>query len=99
MDTTLKVENPPSASGGGLGFLQAQYRTLLIHAGKRDKIRKGDVLGALIKDGGVPNDAIGKIELQHNSCSVAIRTQYAAKANHYLKNGRIKQKKVRARLL
>lgn len=99
MDITLKVDAAPPPANGGLGFLQAQYRTLIIHAGKRDKIRKGDVLGALIKDGGVPNEAIGKIELQHNSCSVAIRTQYAATANHYLKTGRVKQKKVRARLL
>ena len=99
MDTTIKDESAPSQSGGNLSFLQAQYRTLFIQAGKRDKIRKGDVLGALIKDGGLPNDAIGKIELQQTSVTVAIKNQYAAKANHYLKNGRIKQKKVRARLL
>ena len=99
MDLSIKVDEAPAPSSGGLGFLQAQYRTLMIQAGKRDKIRKGDVLGALIKDGGVPNEAIGKIELQQQSCSVAIKTQYASTANHYLKTGRIKQKKVRARLL
>ena len=82
-----------------LGFLLAPNRTLLIHAGKRDKIRKGDILGALIKDGGIPNEAIGKIELQPGFCTVAIGRQYASKANQYLKSGRVKQKKVRARLL
>ncbi|MGB0648077.1 MAG: ATP-dependent RNA helicase DbpA [Bradymonadia bacterium] len=99
LDTEIPEGELPPRAGGGLGFLVAPNRTLLIHAGKRDKIRKGDVLGALIKDGGIPNDAIGKIELQPGFCTVAISRQYASKANQYLKSGRVKQKKVRARLL
>ena len=64
LDAEIPEAQLPPRSSGGLGFTLAPNRTLLIHAGKRDKIRKGDILGALIKDGGIPNEAIGKIELQ-----------------------------------
>ena len=80
-------------------FVEAQYRTLLILSGRQQKIRKGDVLGALVKDGGIPPESIGSIDLQRSACSVAIDRAHAADAMRYLKTGRIKNGRVRARLL
>lgn len=87
------------AGGKGLRFLQPPNRTLLILSGRKDKIRKGDVLGCLIKDAGIPSEAIGRIDLMPKSCAVAIAKEFAEKAAAHLKNGRVKNKKVRVQLL
>ena len=50
----------------------AAMQTLVIDAGKTDKIRAGDVLGALTGAGGLPGDCIGKIELTPTRTYVAI---------------------------
>jgi ATP-independent RNA helicase DbpA len=85
--------------GKGLAFLQPPNRTLLILSGRKDKIRKGDVLGCLIKDAGIPSESIGRIDLMPNACAVAIDKGFAEQAATHLKNGRIKNKRVRVQLL
>ncbi len=50
----------------------AAMQTLVIDAGKTDKIRAGDVLGALTGAGGLRGDCIGKIELTPTRSYVAI---------------------------
>ncbi len=85
--------------GGGLGFLKPPNRTLLILSGRRDKIRKGDVLGSLVKDGGIPAEAIGRIDLMPKVCAVAIAVDWCQQAASHLKTGRIKNKRVRVQLL
>jgi ATP-dependent RNA helicase DbpA len=87
------------AGGKGLAFLQPPNRTLLILSGRKDKIRKGDVLGCLIKDAGIPAEAIGRIDLMPKACAVAISKGFAEKAATHLKNGRVKNKRVRVQLL
>ena len=47
-------------------------QTLIIDAGKTDKIRAGDVLGALTGVGGLRGESIGKIELTPTRTYVAI---------------------------
>ncbi len=85
--------------GGGLGFLTPPNRTLLILSGRQDKLRRGDVLGALVKDAGLPPEAIGRMDLTARTCAVAVAREHATQALAYLKQGRIKKRKVRARLL
>ena len=92
-------EVPLPEGGASLSAMQPPMQTLLILAGRADKLRKGDVLGALIKDGGVPTDAIGRIDLLPRVTAVAIAHAYADQALSYLHSGRIKKKRVRARLL
>jgi ATP-independent RNA helicase DbpA len=80
-------------------FPRPAFRTLLLLSGRKDKLRKGDVLGALIKDAGLPAEAIGRIDLMDTRCGVAIATEHAGRALGYLKTGRIKKLKVRGLLL
>jgi len=79
-----------------LAFLAPIYRTLMIFSGRKDKLRKGDILGALIKDGQIPSDAIGSIDLSAKSCAIAIRRSHAQKALTFLHSARVKKKRVRA---
>lgn len=92
-------EVPLPQAGGSLAAMQPPMQTLLILAGRQDKLRKGDVLGALVKEGGIPSDAIGRIDLLPRITAVAISHEYARQALSYLQSGRIKKKRVRARLL
>lgn len=82
-----------------LDFLCPEYQTLLILSGRSDKLRKGDVLGGLVKDGGIPAEMIGRIDLMAKACAVAIKTAYADQALAHLQTGRIKNKRLRATLL
>jgi ATP-independent RNA helicase DbpA len=80
-----------------LDGLAPKFRTLLILAGRADKLRKGDVLGALVKDGGLPMEAIGRIDVLERSCAVAIEAGSMARAVRFFREGRIKGRKVRVR--
>lgn len=71
--------------------------TLCLAAGKKDKIRPGDILGALTKDAGLPGDAIGKIDITPLYSYVAIQHDYADKAYRYFQNGKLKGRKVHVR--
>lgn len=68
--------------------------TLCLTAGKKDKIRPGDILGALTKEAGLPGDAIGKIDITALYSYVAINRNQADKAFQYLQNGKLKGRKV-----
>ncbi|MPN35686.1 ATP-dependent RNA helicase DbpA [bioreactor metagenome] len=39
---------------------------LYINAGKKKKIRRGDILGALVNSGNIPSESIGVIEVFDN---------------------------------
>lgn len=82
-----------------LKFLIPTYRTLLILSGRKDKLRKGDVLGALIKEGNIPSDAIGNIALSARSCAIAIHRNHVQNALLFLRSARVKKKRVRAIIL
>jgi ATP-dependent RNA helicase DbpA len=89
----------PLTSETSLAFLAPLYRTLMILSGRKDKLRKGDILGALIKDGKIPSEAIGRIDLSAKSCAIAIHRPQAKAALQFLHTARVKKKRVRAILL
>ena len=77
--------------------LVPEMLTLCLSAGKKDKIRPGDILGALIKDAGLAENTIGKINITAMHSYVAIHHSQAEKAYQYLQNGKLKGRKVFAR--
>ena len=87
------AELTPSRSGP----LTAPMVTLQILGGRKEKIRPGDVLGALTGDGGLPAGQIGKINVNDFSTYVAVAREIAAKALKALNDGKVKGKKVKAR--
>lgn len=76
-------------------IMKSEMITLRLAAGKRDKIRPGDILGALTKDAGLPAEAIGKIDITALYSYVAIRRDHAEKAYEHFLNGKLKGRKVR----
>jgi len=76
--------------------LEAKMQTLLILEGRKNKMRPGDILGALTGDaGGLQGEDIGKIEIHDFYAYVAVSKTVAKLALERLQNGRIKGRKVR----
>ena len=73
--------------------------TLLILGGRKEKIRPGDVLGALTGEAGFSKEQIGKINVTDSSTYVAVERSIAKDALRKLSAGTIKGKKVKVHLL
>lgn len=74
-----------------------QMSTLQLDAGKKQKIRPGDILGALTRDGGLNGKDIGKIQIFEYSAYVAVAKPQLKHALHFLQEGKIKGRSFRAR--
>ncbi|RKY18316.1 MAG: ATP-dependent RNA helicase DbpA [Planctomycetota bacterium] len=92
--------------GPGVGRLLAslargpRMETLLISAGRKHKLRPGDILGALTGEaGGLQGSDIGTIEVQDRLTYVAVSRALAQHAVAQLNAGRIKGRKFRAALV
>ena len=80
------------------GFtLQSPMVTIQLDAGRRNKIRPGDLLGALTGDAGLSGSQIGKIDIFDISSYVAIQSSAVNKALGFFSNGKVKGRSVRAR--
>jgi ATP-independent RNA helicase DbpA len=77
--------------------LIAPFVTLAIDAGRQDKLRPGDLLGALTGDAGLPAPAVGKIDLFPTRAYVAIAREWHDKALQRLRAGKIKGRTFRIR--
>ncbi|MBB1604287.1 MULTISPECIES: ATP-dependent RNA helicase DbpA [unclassified Variovorax] len=79
--------------------LRPPMSTLQIVGGRKEKIRAGDVLGALTGDAGFTKEQVGKINVNEFSTYVAVDRRIAREAAHKLSTGRVKGKSVKVRLL
>ena len=77
----------------------AAMTTLRIDAGRTDKLRPGDIVGALTGEAGLKADAIGKIDVFPTRSYVAVARKEAAHALALLREGRIKGKRFRVNKL
>jgi len=78
---------------------QALMSTLHIWGGRKDKIRPGDILGALTGELGLSAQDVGKIEIHDRLCYVAVTAELARKAAHDLNEGQIKGRKFKVVVL
>ncbi|MFM1855762.1 MAG: hypothetical protein RLZ83_1071 [Pseudomonadota bacterium] len=81
------------------GPLRPPMATLQILGGRKEKIRAGDVLGALTKDLGFAAAQVGKISVNEFSTYVAVERGIAAQVLRRLSGGKIKGRSVKVRLL
>jgi ATP-independent RNA helicase DbpA len=74
-------------------------RTLQIVGGRKEKIRPGDVMGALAGECGLTREQVGKINVNEFSTYVAVQAELAQTVAVQLGHGRIKGRSVKVRLL
>jgi len=79
--------------------LIAPMVTLQILGGRKEKIRAGDVLGALTGDAGYTREQIGKINVTEFSTYVAVARNIGLEAVRKLNAGKVKGKTVKVRAL
>lgn len=76
---------------------QAPMTTLQIDGGKKQKLRPGDILGALTGDNGITGDQVGKIQIFSNWSYVAVKHDAAKAAMRKLGEGKLKGRSFRMR--
>jgi ATP-independent RNA helicase DbpA len=94
--TGVKMNRPVLKKGSmNIGdFKTSPMKTLHIAGGKKDKLRAGDILGALTAaPGPIPGADIGKIDVQERSTYVAVKSVHAEAALQKLRNSKIKGSK------
>nr|WP_234463484.1 ATP-dependent RNA helicase DbpA [Stutzerimonas stutzeri] len=79
--------------------LQPPMVTLCIGAGRKDKLRPGDILGALTGDAGIPGKQVGKIAIFDFQAFVAVERDVAKQAMNRLNSGKIKGRSLKVRQL
>jgi len=79
--------------------LQPPMQTIQIVGGRKEKIRPGDVLGALTKDLGFAGSQIGKINVNEFSTYVAVQSEIAKDVLRRLAGTKVKGRAVKLRLL
>ena len=81
------------------GPLVPPMATLHLQAGRKDKIRPGDVLGALTADLGYTREQVGKIDVNEFSTYVAVDRAIAPQVASRLNAARIKGRSIKVRVL
>ena len=95
--SALRWKKPVAVAPAARSAAPAAMATLRIDAGRTDKLRPGDILGALTGDAGLQASHIGKIDIFATRSYVAIARAQANHALARLEAGRIKGKKFRVR--
>ena len=80
-------------------ILLPEMVTFCLTAGRKDKIRPGDILGALTKDAGLAANSIGKIDITPLYSYVAIHQSQSAQAYQYFQHGKLKGRKITVKKL
>lgn len=79
--------------------IQPAMATLQVDSGKKQKIRAGDILGALTGQGGIAGNQVGKINLLDNWTFVAVSREVTQIAMTKLNQGKLKGRSCRARII
>lgn len=99
IDPILDAEPLPPLSLLDLPALQPAMTTLQIDGGKKQKVRPGDILGALTAKDGIAGKQVGKIQIFDNWAFVAVNREAVRLALKKLSDGKLKGRKFRVRSL
>jgi len=72
--------------------MESPWQVLFINGGKKNKMRAGDILGALTAGIGLQKDEVGKIHILEYCSYVAIKRSLAQEVKNKLTNSKIKGK-------
>nr|WP_246261404.1 ATP-dependent RNA helicase DbpA [Alteromonas ponticola] len=98
-DVELTKKNAQGLTFQPKNVTQPAFTCLVLSAGKKSKIRPGDIVGALTNDAAIQAEDIGNIKVLSNMSYVAVKTRSAKRAVAHFREGKIKGKKVRCKKL
>lgn len=94
-----RCDVPESLDHDNAFKLKAGMVTLQIDGGRKNKIRPGDILGAITGDAGFHASIVGKIDVLDFQTYVAVEKDKASQVAKRLADGKIKGRKLRVRKL
>jgi ATP-independent RNA helicase DbpA len=98
-NSPVKIDKTTSLKTRDNFRLSPPMVTLCINGGRKNKVRAGDILGALTSNTNLPGKQIGKIDIFDNLAYVAVERSIAKQALKILSEGKIKGRKFRVRKL
>lgn len=98
-DSKALLERVPSLDLPDGFTLSAPMVTLCIDGGRKEKVRPGDILGALTAHEAVSGDKVGKIDIFDHVAYVAIDRSVRKKALRVLAEGKIKGRRFKVKAL
>ena len=99
IDPIIGSEALPSLSLLDKPVTPPAMHTLQIDGGKKQKVRAGDILGALTGENGIEGNQVGKIYLADNWAYVAVNREVMKPALKKLGEGKLKGRSFRVRLI
>ncbi len=94
---TINTEPMPAFSLLKNSTYKPPMATLQIDGGKKQKVRPGDILGALTGDNGIEGKQVGKIQIFDNWSYVAVKQEASKYALKKLEEGKLKGRSFRVR--
>ncbi len=76
-------------------LVRPKMQTIYIAGGKKDKLRPGDILGAIVGETKLGADIVGDISISNIVSFIAIKKEHAELVVSKLQNGKIKNRKFR----
>ena len=101
-EATLVCSTWPEDTGPDTGSkerLKPRMTTIEVNAGRKGKLRAGDLLGALTAGQKISGESVGKIDIFENKSFIAVSSKLAQQALNQLNEGKIKNRRFRARIL
>lgn len=95
LDRTIEPQQLPEYHLLDQEPIQSSMITMRIDGGKRQKIRPGDIVGALTGANGINGDQVGKIQVSDNWAYVAVQRNCIKPAFKKLSEGKLKGRKFR----
>ncbi len=97
LQTSIEVEPLPSMDLLNEPTFKPAMATLQIDGGKKQKVRPGDILGALTSEGGLQAKEVGKIHIFDHCAYVAVSRRELKTALHKIERGKLKGRSFRVR--
>ena len=92
------ISNAPASLNRDRNYtLRPSMITIQMDAGRKSKLRPGDILGALTGEGGLNGSQIGKIDIFDRFSYVAVEHSVLRQVLNYLASGKVKGRNIRAR--
>ncbi|MBF7074063.1 ATP-dependent RNA helicase DbpA [Glaciecola sp. MH2013] len=98
-DATIKKLSIQSVRFHANRIREPEFVCIAVDGGKRDKLRPGDILGALTKEAEIPGTDIGKISISARHAYIAIKARSVKRALGQFRERKIKGKRFKARKL
>jgi len=95
----LTWKSLPNLTIDATNIVMPNMQTLCLTIGRKNKVRPGDILGALTKDANLESKNIGKINITELYTYIAVERTAVKQTLSYFQQGKIKGKSVRARKL